>query len=49
MAVGTVNYLYKAIVALLTTPIIYIAHFFIDRYLGYENAKKMTDEAAAAS
>jgi hypothetical protein len=34
LAVGTVNYVYKFIAALLMTPVIYLAHTLIDRYLG---------------
>ena len=44
-AVGTINYLYKFSVAILLTPVLYIAHYFIDRYLGYEVADKMAEEA----
>lgn len=47
-SVGTVNYLYKGIIAILTTPIIYLAHYLIDNYLGNENAVKMTEEAASS-
>ena len=32
LAVGTVNYLYKALVALLATPVLYLVHGLIDRY-----------------
>ncbi len=45
IAVGSVNYLYKAIVAILLTPIIYFAHNMIDKYLGKDNANQMIDEA----
>ncbi len=34
LAVCTMNYLYKAVVAIFSTPLLYIAHFVIDRYLG---------------
>ncbi|MCC7258282.1 MAG: queuosine precursor transporter [Gammaproteobacteria bacterium] len=34
LAVGTVNYAYKFSAALLMTPLIYLAHALIDRYLG---------------
>lgn len=34
LAVGTVNYLYKAIVAMLLTPVIYLVHNIIEKYLG---------------
>lgn len=37
--VSLTNYTYKLIVALSITPVIYIAHFFVDRYFGYKNKK----------
>lgn len=43
-SVGIINYIYKFAIALLLTPFIYLAHYFIDRYLGDE-AKKMKAEA----
>ncbi len=46
-SVGIINYLYKFAVAILLTPILYIAHYFIDGYLGKDLAKEMTDEASA--
>lgn len=45
LAVGTLNYSYKFLAALLMTPLIYLAHFLIDRYLG-EDAARL--KAAAA-
>jgi len=38
--VGIVQYLYKIGVAIILTPLIYLAHFLIDRYLGKELAGK---------
>ncbi len=32
-SVGVLNYTYKFMVAILLTPLLYIAHYFIDRYL----------------
>lgn len=46
LAVGTVSYIYKFIVAIGLTPVIYAAHFMIDRYLGKNVAAKL--KAAAA-
>jgi uncharacterized integral membrane protein (TIGR00697 family) len=46
LAVGTVNYLYKFIVAILLTPLIYLAHYLIDRYLGEELAHELKTRAA---
>jgi uncharacterized integral membrane protein (TIGR00697 family) len=41
LAVGTVNYLYKFLMAIVLTPLIYLAHHVIDRYLGAELAAEM--------
>lgn len=46
LAIGTVNLIYKFVVAILLTPTIYLAHGLIDRYLGKELADKMKAEAA---
>lgn len=40
-AIGLVNYTYKFLVALLMTPILYLVHGIIDRYLGAELARKL--------
>ena len=45
-SVGTINYLYKGIVAILMTPLLYIAHYFIDQYLGREYAEELMHDAA---
>jgi hypothetical protein len=45
IAIGITNYLYKFSVAILLTPLIYLGHVLIDRYLGKENAEAMTREA----
>ncbi len=49
LAIGITNYLYKFSVAILLTPVIYLGHYLIDRYLGKENAEKISTEAAAGS
>ena len=46
LSVGVINYIYKAALAILLTPLLYVAHYLIDRYLGKENAEKVTEEAA---
>lgn len=46
LAVGVVNYIYKFIVAIALTPVLYIVHMIIDNYLGKELARQMMDEAA---
>ena len=38
ISVGIINYLYKFFVAIALTPLIYLGHFLIDRYLGKEEA-----------
>ncbi|SDK17761.1 hypothetical protein SAMN05421823_10269 [Catalinimonas alkaloidigena] len=40
------NYIYKFIVAVVLTPLLYVAHYFIDRYLGEQTAEKLETEAA---
>jgi len=49
LQVGTINYVYKGIVALLMTPILYVAHYLIDSYLGKDYAHYMVEEAAATA
>lgn len=46
VSVGIINYIYKFGVAVLLTPILYIAHFIIDSYLGKETAAEMMAEAS---
>ena len=38
---GTGNYIYKFIMAVLLTPVIYFVHYLIEQYLGKETATKM--------
>jgi len=45
-AIGLVNYTYKFIVAILMTPILYLVHAVIDRYLGKDLAHQLMDDAA---
>lgn len=45
LTVGTGNYLYKFTVAVVLTPVIYLLHNMIEKYLGHETAKKMKEEA----
>jgi uncharacterized integral membrane protein (TIGR00697 family) len=49
LAIGITNYLYKFSVAILLTPLIYLGHSVIDRYLGKEYASKMSEQAAGES
>lgn len=43
-SVAVINYIYKFVVAVLLTPLLYIAHYFIDKYLlaDTQNAVKRT-------
>jgi uncharacterized integral membrane protein (TIGR00697 family) len=43
--VGVNNYIYKFLVAIAVTPLIYLAHHLIDRYLGRAAADKMANAA----
>ena len=47
IAVGLINYVYKFSVAILLTPLLYLGHGLIDRYLGKDLAEEMTREASA--
>jgi queuosine precursor transporter len=42
------GYMYKGLVALVFTPIIYAAHIAIERYVGHEEAARMKHEASLA-
>jgi queuosine precursor transporter len=45
LAVGTVNYCYKLVVAILLTPLIYAVHVLIDKYLGKESSEQLRHDA----
>ncbi|GAB4032747.1 queuosine precursor transporter [Spirosoma gilvum] len=49
LAVGIINYIYKATSAVVLTPILYVAHYFIDQYLGKEHAEELANESAMSS
>jgi uncharacterized integral membrane protein (TIGR00697 family) len=49
VAVGIINYIYKFVVAIVLTPLLYVAHGIIDKYLGVDAAERMADEAAEES
>lgn len=46
IAVGIMNYIYKMTVAIALTPLLYVGHGIIDRYLGKELAAEMIEEAS---
>jgi queuosine precursor transporter len=45
-AIGIVNYTYKFIVAILMTPLLYLIHGIIDRFLGKDLAERLISAAA---
>ena len=45
IAIGIVNYIYKFVVAFAMTPVIYLVHDIIEKYLGHTLASKMKTEA----
>lgn len=45
LAIACVGYMYKFVVALLSTPLIYMAHKLIDAYLGSQLAHSMKQQA----
>ena len=49
IAIGITNYIYKFTIAIVLTPVIYIGHSIIDRYLGGENAARISEQAANES
>ena len=49
IAIGITNYIYKFSMAILLTPLIYIGHSMIDRYLGKDNAEKISEDASHTS
>lgn len=48
-AIGITNYIYKFIIAIVLTPLIYVGHSIIDKYLGKEHAQRISEEAAHQS
>lgn len=48
-SVGLVNYFFKFFAAIAMTPLVYLGHYLIDRYLGKEEADKIAEEAARKS
>ncbi|MBK8053574.1 MAG: queuosine precursor transporter [Saprospiraceae bacterium] len=45
LAIGTVNYIYKGSMAIILTPVLYLSHFIIDRYIGTDEAENMRKQA----
>jgi queuosine precursor transporter len=49
VAIGITNYIYKFIIAIALTPIVYLGHSIIDKYLGKAYAEKISAEATGQS
>lgn len=49
IAIGLTNYIYKFLVAIALTPLIYLGHSWIDNYLGKTNAEKLSAQATEDS
>lgn len=49
LSVAALNYLYKFLVAVILTPLLYIAHALIDNYLGENQAETLIERAAIES
>ena len=45
LAIGMMNYLYKLVISLAITPLLYLIHNLIDKYLGKELSNTMMKEA----
>ncbi|HEY0434455.1 MAG TPA: queuosine precursor transporter, partial [Chitinophagaceae bacterium] len=45
LAIGVVNYIYKATMAIILTPVIYVAEHRIEKYLGHDTATRMKKAA----
>ncbi|QCR24849.1 queuosine precursor transporter [Pontibacter sp. SGAir0037] len=48
-SVAALNYMYKFFVAVALTPILYVAHYLIDSYLGHKETTELIEEAAVES
>jgi uncharacterized integral membrane protein (TIGR00697 family) len=46
VAVGTVNYLYKMLAAVVMIPVLYLVHAGVRRYLGHAETERLREEAA---
>ena len=45
LAIGVVNYIYKASMAIILTPVIYVVEKRIEKYVGHDTARKMKKAA----
>lgn len=49
ISVALINYLYKFVVAVALTPLLYVAHYFIDQYLGLGKKPGVEEKARKAT
>jgi uncharacterized integral membrane protein (TIGR00697 family) len=49
LTVAASNYAYKLLIALAVTPLLYLGHSIIDRFLGFEQAHRIVEETAKAN
>jgi len=49
LQVGVMNYMAKGILAVILTPLLYLVHAAIDKYLGKAESEKIMEEAAQSS
>lgn len=49
IAIALTNYIYKFLVAVALTPLVYGGHYIIDKYLGKEHAERISDQASQDS
>ena len=47
--VALVGYIYKSSMAVILTPVLYLVHYAIDKYLGKDNARQLSNEALMAA
>lgn len=45
LKVGVVQYTYKVLLAIVLTPLVYLVHYIIDRYLGRDESQELIGEA----
>jgi queuosine precursor transporter len=48
MTVSTNNYIFKFFIAIALTPLIYLAHYLIDKWLGKESSDALIEEATSS-
>ena len=46
VAITLFNYAYKLLIAVVITPVIYLGHGLVDRYLGHATAEELEAQAA---